>query len=106
MQYRNLWLTLILVMVISFVVLGYFGREIYLAAPPIPKRVVTTDGRVLFSGQNIVEGQQVWQSIGGQEIGTIWGHGSYVAPDWGADWLHREATFVLDGWARAEGASG
>ena len=21
----------------------------------------------------------------------VWGHGSYVAPDWSADWLHREA---------------
>jgi nitric oxide reductase subunit B len=40
------------------------------------------------------------------EIGSIWGHGSYVAPDWTADWLHREALFVLDRWARSEyGAS-
>ena len=35
------------------------------------------------------------------EVGSIWGHGSYVAPDWTADWLHREATFVLDDWAAA-----
>ena len=33
----------------------------------------------------------MWQSIGGQQLGSIWGHGSYVAPDWSADWLHREA---------------
>ena len=33
------------------------------------------------------------------EVGSIWGHGSYVAPDWTADWLHREATFILDRWA-------
>jgi nitric oxide reductase subunit B len=40
--------------------------------------------------------------MGGMEIGSIWGHGSYVAPDWTADWLHREASFVLDAWAAAE----
>ena len=33
------------------------------------------------------------------EVGSIWGHGSYVAPDWTADWLHREAVFILDRWA-------
>jgi nitric oxide reductase subunit B len=36
------------------------------------------------------------------EVGSIWGHGAYVAPDWTADWLHRELVAVLDGWARAE----
>ena len=33
-----------------------------------------------------------WQAMGGMEVGSIWGHGSYVAPDWTADYLHREAT--------------
>ena len=35
------------------------------------------------------------------EVGSIWGHGSYVAPDWSADWLHRECVFILNEWARA-----
>ena len=35
------------------------------------------------------------------EVGSVWGHGSYVAPDWTADWLHREAIFILDRWAQA-----
>jgi nitric oxide reductase subunit B len=39
------------------------------------------------------------QSIGGQELGTIWGHGAYVAPDWNADWLHREAVWMLNRYA-------
>jgi nitric oxide reductase subunit B len=28
--------------------------------------------------------------LGGQQLGSIWGHGALVAPDWSADWLHRE----------------
>jgi nitric oxide reductase subunit B len=24
-------------------------------------------------------------------VGSVWGHGAYQAPDWSADWLHREA---------------
>jgi nitric oxide reductase subunit B len=42
--------------------------------------------------------------MGGMELGSIWGHGGYVAPDWSADWLHREALAVLDIWSRQEGA--
>jgi nitric oxide reductase large subunit len=59
---------------------------------------------VLFDDETIRDGQNVWQSIGGQEVGSVFGHGAYVAPDWTADWLHRESVFTLDSWARAEGA--
>ena len=99
MTTKKLWIAFIGVMVISFAVLGYFGREIYRKAPPIPAKVVTTDGTVLFTGQDIKDGQNIWQSIGGQEVGTVWGHGSYVAPDWSADWLHRESVYILDQYA-------
>jgi nitric oxide reductase subunit B len=103
-SYRKLWISLGAVITLSFLVLGYYGGEIYRKAPPIPKRVVSTDGQVLFTAQNIKDGQNVWQSIGGQQLGSIWGHGSYVAPDWSADWLHREATWLLDHWAVQSGA--
>jgi nitric oxide reductase subunit B len=104
MNYKRLWIALGLVLAISFAVLGGVGVKVLNSAPPIPAQVVTTDGRVLFSGGEIQDGQGVWQSIGGQETGTIWGHGSYVAPDWTADWLHRECTFILDRWASGAGA--
>lgn len=96
MNAKKLWLGFIAVMVISFGILLYYGREIYREAPPIPDKVVTEDGTVLFTGQDIKDGQNVWQSMGGQEVGTVWGHGAYLAPDWSADWLHKEAVFILD----------
>jgi nitric oxide reductase subunit B len=96
MKTKKLWIGFVAVMVLSFSVLLYFGREIYKQAPPIPVKVITPDGTVLFTGQNIKDGQNVWQSMGGQEIGTVWGHGAYQAPDWSADWLHKEAVFILD----------
>jgi len=103
MSYRKLWIALILVLVVSFAVLGGVGVKVLRSAPPIPSQVITTDGRVLFDGSAIQDGQGAWQSIGGQEIGTVWGHGSYIAPDWSADWLHRECTFILEQWARESG---
>ena len=100
MSYKKLWIGFVIVIVASFSVLLYFGNDIYRQAPPVPEAVVSTDGEVLFTGQDIKDGQNVWQSMGGQELGTVWGHGAYVAPDWSADWLHREATFILDEWAQ------
>jgi nitric oxide reductase subunit B len=96
----KLWLAFGLVVSLSFAVLLYYGFEIYQKAPPVPLKVVTTDNAELFSGQDIKDGQNVWQSMGGQEVGSIWGHGAYVAPDWTADWLHREALYILNFWAQ------
>jgi nitric oxide reductase subunit B len=102
MSYRRLWLTFGIIVVGSFLVLGWFGGEIYRQAPPVPARVVTGDGRVVYTGQQIRDGQNVWQSTGGQELGSVWGHGAYVAPDWSADWLHREAEALRRLWAERE----
>ena len=96
MNYKKLWIGLGLVIVLSFVVLGYFGTEIYRKAPPIPEKVVTSGGDVVFTKEDIQNGQNVWQSMGGQEMGTVWGHGAYIAPDWTADWIHREAVWILN----------
>ena len=102
MRYLKLWALLAVVILGSFAVLGYYGVKIYREAPPIPKQVVTTGGAVVCTEQDIQNGKNVWQSIGGQEVGSIWGHGAYVAPDWNGDWLHRECLFLLDRWAKAE----
>lgn len=93
---KKVWTAFWLVVVLSFSVLGYYGYQIYVEAPPIPDRVVTSAGEVVFTGDDIRKGQQVWQSIGGHELGSVWGHGAYVAPDWSADWLHRELVAMLD----------
>jgi len=100
---RKLWTLLALMLVVSFSVLLWAGTEIFRAAPPIPERVVTPDGTVVYTRTDIETGRQVWQSIGGMQLGSIWGHGGYVAPDWSADWLHRESVALLDRWARDVG---
>jgi nitric oxide reductase subunit B len=102
---RRLWIILATSMVAMFGTLLYFGGEIYQAAPPIPAAVRSAGGETLFTRADIERGQNVWQSIGGMQQGSIWGHGSYVAPDWSADWLHREAVELLDLLAQSEGSS-
>ena len=92
---KRLWTVLAVGMFVMFGVLLLMGRQIYQLAPPIPEAVTAKNGETLFTRADIETGQNVWQSIGGMEQGSIWGHGSYLAPDWSADWLHREAQALL-----------
>src|SRR5690606_15604014 len=94
--YRKLWWLLICILAITFSVLGYFGAEVYRSAPPIPAKVVSQQGQVLMTNETILNGQTAWQSVGGMQLGSIWGHGAYQAPDWTADWLHRELMAWLE----------
>ncbi|MEF9979481.1 MAG: nitric-oxide reductase large subunit [Thermomonas sp.] len=99
---KRLWLGLGTLLVTSFAVMLWLGVELVHSAPPIPERVVSSSGHVLYTRADIERGRQVWQSIGGQQLGSIWGHGALVAPDWSADWLHREASAMLALQARVE----
>ena len=96
---RRLWTLLVLLLVVSFGVLLLVGRDISFKMPPMPERVVAANGQTIYSRADIEKGRQVWQSMGGMQLGSIWGHGGYVAPDWSADWLHRESVAILDGWS-------
>ena len=97
---RTLWMGLIAVVGVSFAALLYFGGEIYQTAPPVPNLIRTTGGQVVFDKATVERGMDVWRSVGGQELGSVWGHGAYQAPDWTADWLHREAVWLADTWSR------
>ncbi len=98
---RKLWVGLVLLLVSGFGVLLWMGGVIHQKAPPLPSQVVSESGQVLYTKAELEEGRQVWQSFGGQQLGSIWGHGALVAPDWSADWLHREALTMLELQARA-----
>ena len=95
-EYKKYWLGLIAVLVITFTFLGWGGVEIYRTAPPIPDQYIDANGKVLITEEDILDGQSAWQRTGGQQLGSVLGHGAYQAPDWTADWLHRELVAWLD----------
>ena len=93
---KKYWMVLVMVLVGTFTILGFFGSEIYKEAPPIYSEISDQSGNIIYTEKDILDGQVVWQSIGGQQVGSIWGHGAYQAPDWTADWLHRELVFYQE----------
>src|SRR5437867_3476412 len=102
------WLQAVAVVVVfGFFVLGLLAYRTYSGEAPIPGRVVDSEGRVLFTGEDIQGGQQVFLHNGLMEYGSIFGHGAYLGPDYTADYLRRSALSVLDahGGQKSSGAS-
>ncbi len=93
---KRLWLMFGLSLAASFAVLLAVGGRLYQESPPMPRAVVDADGRTLFDGQTIQRGMDVWRLLGGMQLGSVWGHGGYLAPDWTADQLHRESLAMLN----------
>ena len=83
-----------LVMLFGFAVLGFLAFRTYETGPPIADRVVSQDGKVLFTGADVIKGQQLFLHNGLMEYGSIFGHGAYLGPDFTADYLHRSAQIV------------
>ena len=80
---------LLFVLVAAFTVLIFGGAKINEKKPPIPAKVVDAAGQTVFTYGDIMGGQRFYLAHGGQHIGSIWGHGAYLAADWSADALHR-----------------
>lgn len=85
-----------IVFLVGFLILGLLAYRTYTDEPPIPAEVVDPAGNVVFTGADVIHGQEVFLRNGLMEYGTIFGHGAYLGPDFTADYLHRAAQIVTD----------
>ncbi len=91
------WIQAVAVVVLfGFFVMGLLAYRTYAGEAPIPARVTGPEGSVLFTGPDILAGQQVFLRNGLMEYGSIFGHGAYLGPDFTADYLRRAATSVAN----------
>ncbi len=103
----NGWIQAIVIVVLcGFLILGMLAYRTYTDEPPIPSQVVDPRGQVLFTGADVIAGQEVFLRNGLMEYGSIFGHGAYLGPDFTADYLHRAALIAIDhyGGASSEAA--
>jgi nitric oxide reductase subunit B len=80
--------SVLLVFVFGMIGLIFMSVQAYRYAPPIPEKVVDTAGKEIFTGRDVESGQQVFLKYGLMQNGSIWGHGSYLGPDFSAQYLH------------------
>ncbi|MFB2934719.1 nitric-oxide reductase large subunit [Aerosakkonemataceae cyanobacterium BLCC-F154] len=80
---------LVLICIVAFSVLLGAGAMIRKNAPPVPELIKSPQQEIVVTQAEIQAGQEIYLARGGQHIGSVWGHGSYLAPDWTADILHK-----------------
>jgi len=82
------WLmTAVITFVLGFSVLGYLAYRNKTDQPPVPREVRSADGGVLYTGDDILGGQHLFQKYGLMQYGTLFGHGAYLGPDFTAQYL-------------------
>jgi nitric oxide reductase subunit B len=85
-----------LVLIFGFFVMGILAVRTYSDSMPLPNQVVGTDGGVVFTEEDITEGQRIFLSRGLQQYGSIVGHGGYLGPDYTAEYLRLSSEHVRD----------
>jgi nitric oxide reductase subunit B len=91
-----------LVLIFGFLVMGILAYRTYTASMPMPEKVVSESGAVLFTSNGITRGQELYQARGLMEYGSVLGHGAYLGPDYTAEYL-RMSTDDVAAQLRAQG---
>src|SRR5262245_13633839 len=100
-----LWMQgMLLTFVFGFAILGYLAIRVYEDHAPVPGRVVSERGKVLFTREDILSGQEAFLTYGLMQYGSVYGHGAYLGPDFTADYLHRQAVKMQERYGGGPGA--
>ena len=75
-----------LVFLFGFFVMGVLAFRTYTDSMPQPQQVVSEAGEVVYSGEDITAGQEIFLTRGLQQYGSIVGHGAYLGPDYTAEY--------------------
>jgi nitric oxide reductase subunit B len=90
----------VITIIIGLTGLIFMGRQVYVGAPPIPQKIVDSAGSVIYSSEDILGGQGVFQKYGLMDYGSVFGHGAYRGPDFTADYLHRSSDWMREYYAK------
>lgn len=90
-KFLKITLSVTIIVLVAIMIYGTF--EVYRGAPPVPAKVITTKGNVLFTGKNIVSGKARFQEFDLMDYGSIYGNGAYFGPDFTDQYIHDEVKF-------------
>ncbi len=90
---KNWWLPLLLIFVISATGVTVIGIHTYTEAPPIPL-YYSSNNNAVFTKDDILKGQEVFQKYALMEYGSMFGDGAYRGPDFTAEALHYVSRYM------------
>ena len=75
------------VMLLGFTIMAILAMRTYALSMPLPDKIIGNDGKVIATAEQIQHGQELYQSRGLQQYGSVLGHGAYIGPDFTAEYL-------------------
>ena len=84
---KNWWLPLLIIFIVSITGVAMIGIHTYTEAPPIPN-YISEKNEVVFSKEDVLKGQAVFQKYALMEYGSMFGDGANRGPDYTAEALH------------------
>lgn len=92
---KNWWLPLLVIFVISIAGVTMIGLHTYTEAPPIPN-YVSAKNETVFSKEDVLKGQALFQKYALMEYGSMFGDGANRGPDYTAEALHYVSQYMND----------
>lgn len=90
---KNWWAPLLVIFIVSITGVFFIGRHTYTEAPPLPT-YISVQGQTVFSYEDILNGQAVFQKYALMEYGSMFGDGGYRGPDFTAEALHTLSLYM------------
>ncbi len=96
MSRKGLYTAFWVVGIVMVTTLIVFTANLQKEVPPLPEKVVSASGEVLYTYDDIVNGKGNFQQFDLMDYGTLLGMGAYLGPDFSAEFFHRRAEFLYD----------
>ncbi len=90
---KNWWVPLLIIFAISIAGVTLIAVHTYTEAPPIPD-YVSAKKETVFSKEDVLKGQAVFQQYALMEYGSMFGDGANRGPDYTAEALHQVAIYM------------
>ncbi len=100
MTRKNLMVGFWVVAIIMVSALIFYTVTLHKEVPPIPQKVVGSDGQILYTYNDVVEGKKYFQEFDLMDWGTMLGMGAYMGPDFPTDLLHNRMEFLYNYYAQ------
>ncbi len=92
---KNWWLPLLVIFIISGTGVMMIAVHTYTEAPPIAS-YVSSKNETVFSKEDVLKGQAVFQQYALMEYGSMFGDGANRGPDYSAEGLHYVSQYMND----------
>ena len=99
MSQKGLYTSFWIIALFMVTMLIYYTANLQKEVPPIPNKVVSESGEVLYTYDDVVDGKGYFQQFDLMDWGTMLGMGAYMGPDFSTDFMHYRAEFLYDFYA-------